>query len=292
MPMGIEFKEVTHSYKGYKKKDVITAIKDINLNIEECDEFVSIVGRTGSGKSTLISHMNGILLPSSGTVSIFNEILTPKKNKNPKLKPIRKRVGFVFQFPEYQLFEETVYKDICFAPKNFGFKEEEIKKNVSEVCNILGINEDILQKSPFNLSGGQMRKVAVAGILAYNPDILVLDEPTRGLDPIGAEELMEIFLRIHKELHKTIILISHDMNLVYRYSTRVVVMKDARIVYDGDKVNLFSNDKYKDYFLDKPEILHTIDEINKKLGYNLDYNYFNQTELLDALRELTLGGNL
>lgn len=289
--MGIEFKEVEHSYKGYKKNDVLTAIKDINLNINDTNEFLFIVGRTGSGKSTLISHMNGLLLPTKGSVSIYDNILTNKKNKNPKLKNVRKKVGFVFQFPEYQLFEETVYKDICFAPKNFGFSKEEINTNVKEVCKILGIDDDLLQKSPFNLSGGQMRKVAVAGILAYNPDILVLDEPTRGLDPISQEEIMSIFDRINKELGKTIIVISHDMNLVYRYATRVVVMKDGSIVFDGNKLDLFKNDLYIDYHLDKPEILKTIDCINNKLNYNLSYEYYNQTELLNALRKITLGGD-
>lgn len=289
--MGIEFKEVEHSYKGYKKKDVITAIKDINLNIEESDEFVAIVGRTGSGKSTLISHMNGILLPTGGSVRIFDNILTPKKRKNPKLKPIRKRVGFVFQFPEYQLFEENVYKDICFAPKNFGFSDEEIKENVRKTCKLLNIGDELLQKSPFNLSGGQMRKVAIAGVLAYNPDILVLDEPTRGLDPLGAEEIMELFNYINKELHKTIILISHDMNLVYRYATRVVVMNNGRIAFDGDKRDLFKDKNYLEYHLDKPEILTTIDELNSRLGYNLSYDYYTQTELLNALREISLGGD-
>lgn len=289
--MGIEFKEVEHSYKGYKKKDVITAIKDINLNIEESDEFVAIVGRTGSGKSTLISHMNGILLPTGGSVRIFDSILTPKKRKNPKLKPIRKRVGFVFQFPEYQLFEENVYKDICFAPKNFGFSDEEIKENVRKTCKLLNIGDELLQKSPFNLSGGQMRKVAIAGVLAYNPDILVLDEPTRGLDPLGAEEIMELFNYINKELHKTIILISHDMNLVYRYATRVVVMNNGSIAFDGDKRVLFKDKNYIEYHLDKPEILTTIDELNSRLGYNLSYDYYTQTELLNALREISLGGD-
>lgn len=290
--MGIKFKEVEHSYKGYKKSDTVIAIKNINLNIEETDEFVAIVGKTGSGKSTLISHMNGLLLPTSGSVTISEFTLTSKKNKNPKLKNIRKKVGFVFQFPEYQLFEETVYKDIIFAPKNFGFKPEEIEKNVKEVCQRLSIDEELLQKSPFNLSGGQMRKVAIAGILAYNPDILVLDEPTRGLDPIGAEELMEMFSQINKELHKTIILISHDMNLVYRYSNRVVVMKEGEVVFDGKKEELFKDEKYLSYNLEKPEILKTIDAINERLGYDLDYNYYNQTELLNALRVKTLGGDI
>ncbi len=284
--MGIKFEQVEHSYRGVKRKDVVVAIKDINLNINESNEFVAIVGRTGSGKSTLISHMNGLLIPTKGNLDIFGNKITPKKNKNPKLKPIRKRVGFVFQFPEYQLFEETVLKDIKFAPKNFGFKEDEINENVKKVCEVLHIDNKLLSKSPFNLSGGQMRKVAIAGILAYNPDILVLDEPTRGLDPLGAEEIMEVFERIHKEMGKTIILISHDMNLVYRYANRVIVMKDSMLVYDGAKENLFKDNKYQEYHLDKPEVLKTVDYINSKLGYNLGYDIHTQSELIEALRSV------
>lgn len=284
--MGIKFEGVGHYYKGVRKKDITTALENINLNIDDCDELVAIVGKTGSGKSTLISHMNGLLLPTSGKIQVFDYTIDSKKTRNLKLKPIRKRVGFVFQFPEYQLFEETVYKDICFAPKNFGFKPEEIKKNVNDVCKLLKIDKELLDKSPFNLSGGQMRKVAIAGILAYNPDILILDEPTRGLDPLGAEEIMKIFKYIKDEMHKTIILISHDMDLVYQYATRVVVMKDARIVYDGDKETLFKQNDYKQFHLEKPNVLKAIDVLNEKFNYNLDYNIHTTDELISRLTEV------
>ncbi|MDE7214010.1 MAG: ATP-binding cassette domain-containing protein, partial [Anaeroplasmataceae bacterium] len=210
--MGISFKEVSHLYPTSKRKVFTVALDKINLNINETDEFVALVGKTGSGKSTLMEHMNALLLPSSGTVDIMGSVITSKKNKNPKLKDVRKKVGFVFQFPEYQLFEETVLKDIMFAGKNFGMKEEEAKEKALETAKILKIDNDLLKKSPFNLSGGQMRKVAIAGILAYNPDVLLLDEPTRGLDPKTAEEIMELFYEIHKTTHKTIVLISHDMD--------------------------------------------------------------------------------
>lgn len=284
--MGITFTNVEHKYRGVRRKDITIALKDINLNIDERDEFLFVIGRTGSGKSTLISHMNGLLLPTSGEVKIFDSILTRKKNKNPKLKPIRKRIGFVFQFPEYQLFEENVYKDICFAPSNFGFKEEEMKKAVADVCELLHIDEALLKKSPFNLSGGQMRKCAIAGVLAYNPDILVLDEPTRGLDPITACEIMDIFNKINKELHKTIIVISHDMDLVYKYATRCIVMKDASKVYDGTPMDLFLSDRWNEYHLRKPELLNTIDEINKKLGLSIDYNIHTSEELILKIKEV------
>ncbi len=284
--MGISFKNVSHSYRGLSKKDVTVALENINLEINDKDEFVSIIGKTGAGKSSLIEHMNALKLPTTGTVEIFDYVITPKKKKNPKLKGVRKRVGFVFQFPEYQLFEETVLKDIMFAPKNFGMKEEDAKKKAIEVAKKLGI-EKLLNKSPFNLSGGQMRKCAIAGILAYDPDILLLDEPTRGLDPKSSKEIMELFYDIYKTLGKTIVLITHDMNLVYEYSSRVVVLNDSHITYDGDKQKLFENDELiKENHLTKPDVLKLIDYLNEKLNYNIDYNTHNLDELMAKVVKL------
>lgn len=277
--MGISFKEVSHFYPGLKRKEYTIAIENINLEIADKDEFIAIVGKTGSGKSTLMQHMNALVLPSRGNVVIFDKIITPKKKKNPKLKEVRKKVGFVFQFPEYQLFEETVLKDIMFAPLNFGFSEEEAKNKALEIAKLLKI-EHLLKKSPFNLSGGQMRKVAIAGILAYEPDVLLLDEPTRGLDPKAAKEIMDLFYEIHKTTGKTIILISHDMNIVYEYASRVIVMNDTQITFDGSKVDLFGSDKYLENHLTKPEVLKLIDYLNEKLNYNLDYNTFTLDELM------------
>jgi energy-coupling factor transport system ATP-binding protein len=281
--MGISFKSVTHSYHGARKKDITIALNDINLDIEASGEFVALVGRTGSGKSTLIQHMNALILPTDGNIQIFEYNITPNKKKNPKLKGIRRRVGFVFQFPEYQLFEETVLKDIMFAPKNFGASESEAKEKALEIAKLLKIDEELLNKSPFNLSGGQMRKVAIAGILSYEPDIILLDEPTRGLDPQAAVEIMEIFNEIHKKTGKTIIIISHDMNIVYKYATRVVVMRDSEIKYDGDKVRLFKSDIYERNYLSKPDVLKLIDYLSEKLNYKLDYNIFSEEELLERL---------
>lgn len=284
--MGISFKEVSHLYPTSKKKVYTVALDHVNLDISGTDEFVALVGKTGSGKSTLMEHMNALLLPSSGTVDIFGNVITAKKNKNPKLKNVRKKVGFVFQFPEYQLFEETVLKDIMFAGKNFGFSNEEAKQQALETAKILKIDEKLLKKSPFNLSGGQMRKVAIAGILAYNPDVILLDEPTRGLDPKTAEEIMELFYEIHKTTHKTIVLISHDMDLVYQYANRVVVLNQSKIVFDGDKVELFSSNLYQENHLSKPEVLQMIDYLNSSLGYNLDYHIYNEKELLEQVVKL------
>ena len=284
--MGISFKEVSHSYPTPKRKVFTTALDNINLDISENDEFVAIVGRTGSGKSTLIQHMNALLLPTSGKVEIFNNTITKNKNKNPKLKNIRKNVGFVFQFPEYQLFEETVLKDIMFASKNFGYSHQEALAQANEVAKLLKISDKMLNKSPFSLSGGQMRKAAIAGILAYNPKIILLDEPTRGLDPKTADEIMDIFYDIHKNEHKTFVLISHDMNLVYKYATRVVVMNNTQIVYDVKKEDLFKSDIYLNNHLTKPDVLEMIDYLNTKFNYNLDYNIYDENMLIERLVKL------
>ena len=283
--MGISFQNVEHKYPTLKRKVFDIALKDINLNISEQGEFVAIVGKTGSGKSTLIQHMNALKLPTSGVVDIFDNKITPKKNKNPKLKNVRKRVGFVFQFPEYQLFEETVLKDVMFAPLNFGMKQDEAKKNALDTLKLLHIT-NLQNKSPFNLSGGQMRKVAIAGILSYNPDIILLDEPTRGLDPKGQEEIMEIFYNIHKESNKSFVMITHDMNLVYKYATRVIVLNGSELTYDGDKYNLFKSGIYENNHLTKPDVINLIDYLNNKLNLDIDYDHYDLDSLLEYLKEV------
>ena len=283
--MGISFQNVGHKYPGLKKKQYDIALENINIEISDKDEFIAIVGKTGSGKSTLIQHMNALKIPTEGCVKVFDNVITPKKRKNPKLKKIRKRVGFVFQFPEYQLFEETVLKDVMFAPLNFGFSKEDAKASAVKVLKLLHI-EKLYNRSPFNLSGGQMRKVAIAGILSYSPDIVLLDEPTRGLDPKGAVEIMELFNNIHKETHKTFIMITHDMDIVYKYATRVIVMNDAKVTYDGNSEDLFKTDLYKENHLVKPEVLKLIDYLNEKKNYNLDYSSHTLEDLLLKLREV------
>ena len=280
--MAIQFKEVSHTYRGVRRKDIHKALDNINLNIDAKNEFIAIVGKTGSGKSTMMQHTNALKLPTSGNVLIFDKVITPKERKNPKLKDVRKKVGFVFQFPEYQLFEENVLKDIMFAPRNFGMSQDDAKQKAIEIAKSLNI-ENLLNKSPFNLSGGQMRKVAIAGILAYDPEILLLDEPTRGLDPKGQDEIMDLFYSIHKETNKTIVMISHDMDLVYKYATRIIVMNDSKIVYDGDKIKLFEDDIYSNYNLEKPEVLKLIDYINQNSKVNIGYDTFTLDSLLEKL---------
>lgn len=276
--MGIQFNSVSHQYKGFTKK--YEAIADINLNIDETGEFVVIVGQTGSGKTTLVQHMNALLIPTSGNVVIFNQTI-PGKRKD-KINPIRQKVGLVFQFPEYQLFEETVIKDIMFGPRNFKVSKEEAHEQAINACKLVGIGEELYHKSPFRISGGQMRKVAVAGVLAMNPKILVLDEPTRGLDPLARNEIMEMFLSIHKQEHKSIVMITHDMNLVAKYAKRVIVLKDGKIVFDGKKEDLFSHPDFETFHLDYPEHLKILKHLEKKV--NLPFKFiYNDEELINYL---------
>ena len=281
--MAIRFNEVSYFYEKAKKNTIVpAAINNINLEFADQTEFVTIVGYTGSGKSTLIQHINGLILPTNGEVLIDNLRLA-RKNKKQKLKPIRKKIGFVFQFPEYQLFEETVLKDILYGPKNFDVPQEEAIERIKALSKRLGI-ENILDKSPFNISGGQMRKVAIAGILAYDPEILLLDEPTRGLDPLGAKEIMDFFKELQEKSNKTIIMITHDMDLVYEYSSRVIVMEKGKVAYDGSKEELFK-EEYKKYNLTKPTILRTIDYINEKTNRHIDYKNYNLNDLLKSLKD-------
>ena len=279
--MGIQFKEVSYAYRGLKVN--YDAIKNVNLDINHEGEFIAIVGQTGSGKSTLVQHMNALLLPTSGKVVVFGQELPPKKKE--KINYLRQKVGLVFQFPEYQLFEETIIKDIMFGPKNFKNTEEEALEKAKKAAKIVGIDESLYQQSPFRISGGQMRRVAVAGILAMEPVILVLDEPTRGLDPKGRKDLMQIFNSLHQTYHKTIILISHDMDLVSEYAKRVIVLKDGCIVYDGKKEDLFDHPSFETFHLDMPTSLKILKHLNKTL--NIPYvPQYNFTDLLTYLKEV------
>lgn len=279
--MGISFSKVNFSYYVPKKKKlpITYTLKDINLNIASQGEFIAIVGHTGSGKSTLVQLMNALILPTTGEVNIFNNIITNKPKI--KLKLVRKKVGLVFQFPEYQIFEETVLKDIMFGPKNFDLPNpEEISK---EMAKIMGI-ENLLDQSPFNLSGGQMRKVAIAGILASNPDILILDEPTAGLDPNAKKELLEFLKKLNTEFQKSIIVITHDMEVVAKYMKRVIVMKQGKVMFDGSKESLFKQENIiKECNLDYPEIIKVMMGLKEKLHIDFDVYQYN---VEDAFHEI------
>ena len=262
--MSIDIRKVSFTYS----KDSINehhALKDISLFFED-HSFIGIVGETGSGKSTLIQHLNGLLIPNEGEIIIDEFKIDSKKRKQKNLKNLRKHVGVVFQFPEHQLFEETVLKDVAFGPKNFKYKDEEALAMAKEALASVGISEDYYDKSPFELSGGEKRRVAIAGILAINPDILVLDEPTAGLDPYGVEVIMNLVLDLYNK-GKTIILVTHDMDLLLKYCQKVVVLKDGEVSYNGTPKNLFDNlDDTSS--IDIPFIYSFIHKLNER-GFNI-----------------------
>ena len=271
--MAINLRQVKFHYGPLKKKTPPKyTLKDINIHIDSHDEFIALLGASGAGKSTLVQLFNGLLFASEGEVLVFDRLLI--KNKKIKMKDTRKKVGLVFQFPECQLFDETVLKDVSYGPKNFGLSNPiELAK---EALRVVGIDESIYERNPLTLSGGQMRKVAIAGILASNPDILVFDEPTVGLDPAGRNELLELFEKLNKEYHKSIILITHDMDVVGKVSKRVVVMKDGNIVFDDTKDKLFSDQNVMEkYSLDYPTTVKMLKEIKSKL--NVDLNELQYT---------------
>lgn len=277
--MSITFKEVEHIYSE-NTPFAYHALKGVNLKITD-QSFTAIIGQTGSGKSTLIQHINALLLPTSGSINI-DEYLITATDKPSKLKPLRKKAGLVFQFPEYQLFEETIEKDIIFGPMNFGVSEEEAKKIVHNVLKTVGLDESYLNKSPFDLSGGQKRRVAIAGILAMNPDILILDEPTAGLDPQGTNEMMSLFKRIN-ESGKTIILVTHDMNHVLQYCDEVVVMNHGKVEKHDTVTNVFKDSEYLNSLgIDLPIITNFIIKLNNQ-GFNLDSSINNIEQLIAAI---------
>ncbi|MDB7093929.1 energy-coupling factor transporter ATPase [Erysipelatoclostridium ramosum] len=277
--MSITFKEVEHIYSE-NTPFAYHALKGVNLKITD-QSFTAIIGQTGSGKSTLIQHINALLLPTSGSINI-DEYLITATDKPSKLKPLRKKAGLVFQFPEYQLFEETIEKDIIFGPMNFGVSEEESKKIAHNVLKTVGLDESYLNKSPFDLSGGQKRRVAIAGILAMNPDILILDEPTAGLDPQGTNEMMSLFKRIN-ESGKTIILVTHDMNHVLQYCDEVVVMNHGKVEKHDTVTNVFKDSEYLNSLgIDLPIITNFIIKLNNQ-GFNLDSSINNIEQLIAAI---------
>jgi len=280
--MGIFFKEVSHQYPSHTELN-FQAILDITLSIEDKNEFICLVGHTGSGKSTLAQHMNALLFPSSGTVEIAGYEVTSKRNKKQNYNILRKYVGLVFQFPEYQLFEETVEKDIMFGPLNFKIPYETAKERAKEAIRLVGLDDSYLTRNPLNLSGGEKKRVSIAGILAMDPDILVLDEPTYGLDPEGKRVMMELFKNIQKETGKTIIIITHDMDLVYEYSNRVLVLSNGHLVYDGNEVDLFKREELSSWSLNLPSTIRVLQHLKEK--FDLDIDPFQKT-VEDALSEL------
>jgi energy-coupling factor transport system ATP-binding protein len=256
------------------------ALKGVDLSITK-GSFTAIIGQTGSGKSTLIQHINALLLPTSGKVTIEDYIITAN-DKPKKLKPLRKKAGLVFQFPEYQLFEETIEKDIIFGPLNFGVSEGDAKKLAANALQQVGLDTSYLQRTPFDLSGGQKRRVAIAGILAMEPDILILDEPTAGLDPHGTKEMMALFKKI-QEMGKTVIIVTHDMNHVLQYCEEVVVMNQGKVEKKDTVSNIFKDQEYLNTLgIDLPIITNFILTLNSN-GFNIDTSINTHEGLIEAI---------
>lgn len=259
--MEITFEHVTHSY-DVNSPTANLGLDDVSLQIKD-KLFTAIVGQTGSGKSTLVRHINALLKPTSGTVTVGDRVITSDTN-NKNLKPLRKKVGMVFQFPESQLFEESVEKDIMFGPMNFGATEEEAKAAASKMIKLVGLDESYLSQSPFDLSGGQMRRVAIAGVLASDPETIILDEPTAGLDPVGRQEIMGLFKDL-QEAGKTIILITHNMDDVANYADEMAVIHQGKLVAHGLPREVFNNQSLlKDDVLTLPQSAEFAQELMQK----------------------------
>lgn len=264
--MSIKIENLVHIYMAggpFEKK----ALDNINLEIKD-GEFVTLIGHTGSGKSTLIQHLNGLLKPTSGRIVVDGVDIT---EKNVKLTEIRKKIGLVFQYPEYQLFEETIEKDIQFGPRNLGLSEVEINKRVKKAMSMVGLDyEEYKDKSPFELSGGQKRRVAIAGVVAMEPKVLILDEPTAGLDPKGRDEILAQVKQLHKEYNMTTIIVSHSMEDVAKIADRVIVMNKGKAVLDGVPRNIFKNiDMLESIGLAVPQVTY-LERALKEKGFKLE----------------------
>ena len=239
----------------------IKALSDINLKIED-GEFIGIIGHTGSGKSTLIQHLNGLIKATSGTIYFHGQDIY---DKDFDLRELRNRVGLVFQYPEHQLFETTIFDDVCFGPMNQGLTKEEAGLRAFEALKSVGIPEELYYQSPFDLSGGQKRRVAIAGVLAMKPEVLILDEPTAGLDPGGRDEILDLITRMHRERGMTVILVSHSMEDVAKYVKRIIVMNQGRVMFDDVPKEVFKHYKELETIgLAAPQVTYLMHELREK----------------------------
>ncbi|MGL6173807.1 MAG: energy-coupling factor transporter ATPase [Cellulosilyticaceae bacterium] len=278
--MSIQIKQLTHIYNPETPFEKI-ALKNIDLEIQ-LRTFTAIIGHTGSGKSTLIQMFNGLLKPTSGQVMINNVDIN---GEDIERKQIRQQVGLVFQYPEYQLFEMSVYKDVAYGPKNLGLGEDEIDKRVKHSLNAVGLKEELWEKSPFELSGGQKRRVAIAGVLAMNPSILILDEPTAGLDPKGREELFNQLKYMHETLGITVILISHSMEDVAKYAEQLIVLHEGNIAFKGTPRQVFRHvEELEQIGLAPPQIKYIVQELRQQ-GIPIDNSILTVEEAAQKLIE-------
>ncbi|WP_028789772.1 energy-coupling factor ABC transporter ATP-binding protein [Tetragenococcus muriaticus] len=285
--MDIDFEQVNFTYQPGSPFEQ-RVLYNIDMTVKE-GTYNALVGHTGSGKSTILQHLNALLKPTSGNVKIGERTITSETN-NKNLKPIRKKVGIVFQFPESQLFEETVGKDIAFGPKNFGVSEENALELAKEYLTLVGLDESYLERSPFDLSGGQMRRVAIAGVLAMEPEVLVLDEPTAGLDPQGRREMMAIFEKLHQTKHMTIVLVTHLMDDVANHADYVYVLEKGKLVKDGVPEEVFQDVQWlQEKQLGVPTAAAFAKRLEKK-GMTFKKLPLTANELADEL--VARGGNL
>ena len=274
----IKIENLTYKYSVGTPFEQV-AVDNVNLEIAG-GEMVGVIGHTGSGKSTLIQHLNGLLKPTSGTVYLNGQDIWADKSK---LRQVRFDVGLVFQYPEYQLFEETVYKDIAFGPKNMGLSEEEIDRRVRKAAEFTGLREELLQKSPFELSGGQKRRVAIAGVIAMEPKVLILDEPAAGLDPRGRNQILNQIKAYHEEVKNTVLLVSHSMEDVARYVDRIIVMNKSRVMFDDAPKMVFRHYKeLEEVGLAAPQITYIMQALKAK-GLQVDTDITSVEEARDAI---------
>jgi len=285
--MDITFKDVSYIYQA-NSPFAHKALDKLSFHIPS-GSFVAIIGHTGSGKSTLLQHLNGLITPTKGEVQIGDYHITSEK-KTENLKELRSRVGVVFQYPEHQLFDETVEKDISFGPKNFGVSDREIQRRIKEIIPAVVLDEKLLERSPFDLSGGQMRRVAIAGVLAVKPEILVLDEPTAGLDPRGQQEIMDMFYALHREQQLTTVLVTHSMEDAVKYADHVIIMNKGTKYIEGTPQDVFTQkEALNQVQLDVPEIIQFIKAFEKRFGKVIPFKRQNVQDLAKEIQHSLKG---
>ena len=285
--MDITFKNVTYIYQKNSPFEH-KALENLSFHIPS-GTFVAIIGHTGSGKSTLIQHLNGLTVPSEGEVHIGDFKLTnDEKPKN--MKELRSKVGVVFQYPEHQLFEETIAKDIAFGPQNFGVSEEEIERRTKEALRQVRLSEELLERSPFDLSGGQKRRVAIAGVLAIQPEVLVLDEPTAGLDPRGQKEIMDMFYNLHREAGLTTILVTHSMDDALKYADQILILNKGTKFMEGPPIDVFrQKEALQSVQLDVPEVVQFLTSFEEKMGKPINFSNQSIDEIATSISEIVKG---